>query len=110
MQRVIQHTLEGGIAVAGLTPLQRQLAEIMENEPETQADEDLLAMRWLAMYHTRLVYDIRATHLREILGTIRKANIRERRRELAASGLYPWPAEEQERRQKRSRQGPPGGM
>ena len=106
--KVIQHTLEGGIAVAGLTPLQRQLAEIMENEPETQADEDLLAARWLREY--RKIEHVNVRDLAHMLKTVRCANIRERRRELAASGLYPWPAEEQERRQKRGRQGPPGGM
>ena len=86
-------------------PIKRQLAMIMTNEPKTQLDEDLLTIRWLAMYHTRLVYNIKLDHLREIVQIIRKADIRRRRQELAHEG-YPWPEEEAERRQNRAKGGP----
>ena len=106
--RVVQYTLEGGIKVATGNRIKDQLAAIMEAEPETQADEDLLAIRWLAMHHTRLVYDIRLAHLRDIVQTLRKADIRRRRQEMAADGSYPWPTDEAERRQKRAKGGAPG--
>lgn len=104
-----QLTLEGHAKPATGHPIRDQLAGIMEAEPKTQADEDLLAIRWLAIHHTRLVYEVRASQLREIVSTLRRADIRRRRQELAASGEYPWPDDEAKRRQKRSKGGPPKG-
>lgn len=104
---IMQRTLDGGAEIAGLTPIQRQLAQIMWDEPETQADEDLLSARWLQRFN--LWEGVPLFVLRRIVRRYRKANIRERRRELAVNGLFPWPQEEAERRQKRARQGAPGG-
>ena len=102
-----QMTLDGGLAMkTGLGRTCDQLAEIMEQEPETRGDEDLLAAKWLI--RCKGVDWVSAYGLRDLLEMVRQANIRERRRELAVSGLYPWPDDEAERRQKRGRGGRPG--
>ena len=102
-----QRDLWGNSHPATGHPIRDQLAAIMENEPETQADEDLLAARWLertlAVADTM---DLYTEQLARIIRTYRKADIRRRRQELVYMG-YPWPEEEAERRQKRARLGPP---
>lgn len=109
---IMQRTLDGGAEIAGLTPIQRQLAQIMWDEPETQGDEDLLAARWLELYQGMTGFDSNWDNigyfLRNAIRYYRKADIRRRRQELAEMGLFPWPQEEAERRQKRARGGPPG--
>ena len=104
--KILQHTLEGGIKVATGNRIRDQLAAIMEAEPETQADEDLLAARWVIL-NTAYGELLHAHHIAGIIRTYRKADIRRRRQEMAADGSYPWPTDEAERRQARSRQGPP---
>ena len=81
-----------------------QLAAIMEAEPETIDDEDLLAAYWLTRHGGFVVHYF--DELVDIARRLRKANIRERRRELKS--LYPYSDEEEARRQKRGRGGPPG--
>ena len=109
--KVCQHTLEGGIAVATGNRIKDQLAAIMEVEPETQADEDLLAARWLWIYRgfDQRQYPWGCQDLRDALEEDRKADIRRRRQEMAADGSYPWPTDEAERRQKRAKGGAPNG-
>ena len=109
-----QRTLEGGIKVATGNRIKDQLAAIMEEYPETQADEDLLAARWIVEYtragpELQLEYVCPEVFLKDIICAYRTADIRRRRQEMAADGSYPWPTDEAERRQARSRQGAPGG-
>ena len=104
--KVLQRTLEGGIKVATGNRIKDQLASIMEAEPETQADEDLLAARWLQRFD--LWNEVSLFMLRRIVRRYRKADIRRRRQEMAADGSYPWPTDEAERRQKRAKGGAPG--
>ena len=100
-----QRTLEGGIKVATGNRIRDQIAAIMEAEPETQADEDLLAARWLQEY---VGWRVDTQLLVGMLRHYRKADIRRRRQEMAADGSYPWPTDEAERRQKRAKGGAPG--
>jgi len=115
-----QRTLEGGVAVAGLTPIQRQLAQIMWDEPKTQVDEDLLAARWAWKYggmdgwYYRMLSDGRPPSeniliegIRISYHKIRGVDVRRRRQELAKMGLFPWPTGEAERRQARAKGGAP---
>ena len=104
--KAYQHTLEGGIKVATGNRIKDQLAAIMEAEPETQGDEDLLAARWLQRFD--LWNEVPLFVLRRIVRRYRKADIRRRRQEMAADGSYPWPTDEAERRQKRAKGGAPG--
>ena len=104
--KAYQRTLEGGIAVATGNRIKDQLAAIMEAEPETQADEDLLAARWVIL-NTAYGELLHAHHIAGIIRTYRKADIRRRRQEMAADGSYPWPTDEAERRQKRAKGGVP---
>ena len=121
--KILQRTLEGGIKVATGNRIKDQLAAIMEAEPETQADEDLLAARWVELYggfydfqkslqdaqYLRGTQDWDMTLLiRFVVRRYRKADIRRRRQEMAADGSYPWPTDEAERRQKRAKGGAPG--
>ena len=119
-----QLNLEGGETVAGLTPIQRQLAAIMDDRPETLGDEDLLAALWLCAHNTtgsnlmlryapKDVFQVDGLNpaisiVCYLIRAYRKANIRERRRELTKMG-YPWPEEEAARRQRQGRAGAPGG-
>lgn len=103
----------------GLGLVADQLAEIMENQPKTVDDEDWLAATWFLRYggldeaislcnHDTPLWGIEFCRLRLVAGIIRayrKANIRERRRELKP--LYPYSPEEEARRQKRGRGGRP---
>lgn len=90
-----------------------QLAAIMEEHPETVDDEDLLAAIWLEKYAgvelPFIAFDRDYLQARAWLSAVirryRKANIRERRREL--KDLYPFSEEEEARRQKRGKGGPP---
>ena len=108
--KAYQRTLEGGITVATGNRIRDQLAAIMEAEPETQADEDLLAAHWLVLHGLGIVetMDLYTTQLARIIRAYRKADIRRRRQEMAADGSYPWPTDEAERRQKRAKGGAPG--
>ena len=119
--KAYQRTLEGGIAVATGNRIKDQLAAIMEAEPETQADEDLLAARWVWEYggmrdwYYRMLsderprtYKILIEGIRISYHKIRTRDIRRRRQEMAADGSYPWPTDEAERRQKRAKGGAPG--
>ena len=119
--KAYQRTLEGGIKVATGNRIKDQLAAIMEAEPETQADEDLLAARWLEEYsglgeRLDLVLTMkpwgrktleRTAMITRIIRRYRKADIRRRRQEMAADGSYPWPTDEAERRQARAKGGAP---
>lgn len=81
-----------------------QLAQLMEEDPKLIDDEDLLASLWLQKYcPTAHLIDYR--QLAVLIGCYRKANIRERRRELKK--LYPYSPEEEARRQKVGRGGRP---
>ena len=109
--KAYQRTLEGGIKVATGNRIKDQLAAIMEDEPRTQADEDLLAARWLD--RQGLIPEIEGLPMHtyqvvQIIRDYRKADIRRRRQEMAADRSYPWPTDEAERRQKRAKGGPPG--
>ena len=116
--KAYQRTLEGGIKVATGNAIRDQLAAIMEAEPETIDDEDLLAAVWaweqgIGAWFFQMFRDGRPpTHEILIAGIrlayqkCRRANIRERRRELKQ--LYPYSDEEEARRQKRGKGGPPG--
>ena len=105
--KAYQRTLEGGIKVATGNRIRDQLAAIMEAEPETQADEDLLAARWVIL-NTAYGELLHAHHIAGIIRTYRKADIRRRRQEMAADGSYPWPTDEAERRRQRAKGGAPG--
>ena len=110
--KAYQRTLEGGIAVATGNRIKDQRAAIMEADPECQRDEDLLAARWLDQQGLIPEMEGFPIHTYQVVGLIRnyrKADIRRRRQEMAADGSYPWPTDEAERRQTRSRQGAPGG-
>ena len=107
--KAYQRTLEGGIKVATGNAIRDQLAAIMENVPGTIDDEDLLAAKWLDQQGLIPWFDdypITTAQVALIIRRYRKANIRERRRELKS--LYPYSDEEEARRQKRGRGGPPG--
>ena len=119
--KAYQRTLEGGIKVATGNRIKDQLAAIMEAEPETQADEDLLAARWvweyggMADWYYQMLSDgkpptenILIQGIRISYHKIRTRDIRRRRQEMAADGSYPWPTDEAERRQKRAKGGAPG--
>ena len=103
--KAYQRTLEGGIKVATGNAIRDQLAAIMEAWPETIDDEDELAAVWLQEY-CPVADEIAREHVKIIIRAYRRANIRERRRELKK--LYPYSDEEEARRQKRGRGGPPG--
>ena len=116
--KAYQRTLEGGIKVATGNAIRDQLAAIMEAEPETIDDEDLLAARWaweqggVGDWFYHMLRDgrppsaeILIAGIRLVYQKCRRANIRERRRELKK--LYPYSDEEEARRQKRGRGGPP---
>ena len=107
--KAYQRTLEGGIKVATGNRIKDQLAAIMEAEPETQADEDLLAARWLQTHREYDEDPYWTKEIKDIIRDYRKADIRRRRQEMAADGSYPWPTDEAERRQKRAKGGAPGG-
>lgn len=98
----MQRTLDGDLEVAGLTWLQRQLVQIMEAEPETVNDEDLLIATWL---YTRRFWEVDLGTLREICSYFRRYDPGRRREELVP--LYPYSPEEMARRQKRAKGGPP---
>ena len=104
MEEARQLDFEGNSHPSTGHPIRDQLAEIMENEPETQADEDLLAARWLQLH--RDWNNRSVVLLRNIIRAYRISDIRRRRQELVHMG-YPWPEGEAERRQKRARLGPP---
>jgi len=108
--KAYQRTLEGGIKVATGNRIKDQLAAIMEDDPECQRDEDLLAARWLMDHRDFRYHSYRhdLENLAKAIRDYRKADIRRRRQEAAADGSYPWPTDEAERRQKRARGGAPG--
>ena len=88
-----------------------QLAGIMEDNPEAQADEDWLAALWLdrqGLIPWSVDFPITLSQVALIINRYRTADIRRRRQEMAADGSYPWPTDEAERRQKRAKGGAPG--
>lgn len=107
MQRAYQSGLWGGVMVSTGNAIRDQLAAIMEDEPGTIDDEDLLAAVWLHLHGGCQAETKRGLNaLANIIRRYRKANIRERRREL--KDLYPFSEEEEARRQNRGKGGPPG--
>ena len=90
--KAFQYTLEGGIMVATGHRVRDQLVAIMEAEPDTREDEDLLTARWLQLY--RACGNLCVQELRHITRAVRKADIRRRRQELRH--LFPYSDEEEE--------------
>ena len=100
MSEIRQGDMFGGSARAGITGVTcRRLAEIMDNDPATVGDEDFLSAIYLQRHEG--VWDIELDRLAEILEIYRSLDLRRRRQELR--GLYPWPEEEEDRRQRRAR-------
>jgi len=104
MNEVRQLDFEGKTHPATGNRVRDQLAAIMETDPDTQGDEDLLAAVWI-QDHTLVGRFVELERIKAVITHYRKADIGRRRRELR--GLYPYSADEEERRQKRGRGGPP---
>ena len=99
MTKVYQSDMFGGATRADLARLiHRRLAEIMDNDPATIGDEDLLSAIYLQRHEG--VDDIDLDRLAGILEIYRSLDLRRRRQELR--GPYPWPEGEEDRRQRQA--------
>lgn len=103
--KAYQRTLDGQVKIATGHWAQDQIREVLENHPEARDDDALMIALWWR--DQQPIRDLPLDRMVRQAEVLLRIDPRRRRQELRDE--YPYSAEEEQRRQKRAKGGPPGG-